>query len=139
MAKTGRPRKLINKEMFENLCEIQCTQHEICTVLNVDDKTLTKWCKETYGMSFSETYAQKREGGKASVRRMQFLTAQDGNPTMQIWLGKQMLNQTDKTEEELEKIKADTEYVKAKTKLIKGVEKDTGLMESLIEALKKGE
>lgn len=36
--------------------------------------------------------------GKASLRRMQFKSAEDGNVTMQIWLGKQMLGQRDKSE-----------------------------------------
>ena len=36
--------------------------------------------------------------GKASLRRMQGKSAQDGNVTAQIWLGKQMLGQRDKHE-----------------------------------------
>ncbi len=37
----------IDKKVFESLCAIQCTQQEICGVLDVDDKTLTSWCKAT--------------------------------------------------------------------------------------------
>lgn len=33
MARTGRPRKEINEKLFENLCAIQCTEKEICSVL----------------------------------------------------------------------------------------------------------
>jgi hypothetical protein len=33
--------------------------------------------------------------GKASLRRMQFKAAEDGNVTMLIWLGKQFLGQKD--------------------------------------------
>jgi len=36
--------------------------------------------------------------GKASLRRMQFVNAKNGNVTMQIWLGKQYLEQRDKHE-----------------------------------------
>ena len=32
MARTGRPRKEINEKLFENLCAIQCTEKEICSV-----------------------------------------------------------------------------------------------------------
>ena len=94
--KGGRPLKDINKHTFESLCQIQCTQEEICAVLDVTDKTLTNWCKETYdGLSFSEVFAIKREAGKASLRRNQWKTAEK-NPTRQIWLGKQYLGQRDK-------------------------------------------
>lgn len=91
---TGRPRKPISKRQFEELCKIQCTEAEICAVLDVDDKTLSDWCEREYGASFSEVFRQKREGGKTSLRRAQWLAAtSDRNPTMLIWLGKQRLGQ----------------------------------------------
>ena len=43
----GRKKKKISKSQFEELCKIQCTQEEICLVLDVADKTLTQWCKDT--------------------------------------------------------------------------------------------
>lgn len=97
----GSLRKKINKRQFEELCRIQCTQEEICAVLDVDDKTLTKWCKFTYNLSFSEIFAKKRKGGKASLRRTQWLIAYGGNASMAIWLGKQYLGQTDKVDQSL--------------------------------------
>ena len=93
----GRPRKEISQKQFEQLCAIQCTQEEICSVLDVSDKTLTKWCLEVYGLAFSEVFKEKRCLGKASLRRSQWKLAEK-NPTMSIWLGKQYLNQTDKQE-----------------------------------------
>ena len=42
----ARPKKVINQKQFESLCAIQCTQEEICNVLDVCDETLTRWCKE---------------------------------------------------------------------------------------------
>lgn len=95
----GRPKKEINQKQFESLCAIQCTQEEICGVLDVDDKTLSKWCQETYEMSFSEVFRQKRQGGKASLRRNQWRMSET-NPTMAIWLGKQYLGQRDNVEDE---------------------------------------
>ena len=49
-------------------------------------------------MNFSDYLPQKALAGKASLRRTQWKTATGGNPTMQIWLGKNMLGQTDKQE-----------------------------------------
>ena len=97
----GRPKKEIDKRMFEELCKIQCSEAEICAVLDIDDKTLTRFCKEEYGKSFSEIFSQKRLGGFASLRRSQYLLATKGmNPSMLIFLGKNWLGQTDKPKEE---------------------------------------
>lgn len=93
----GRPRKYIDKEQFEKLCFLQCTLIEFEGFLDVDNVTLEKWCKETYGMGFSEVFKLKRGNGKVSLRRSQWQLAQT-NPTMAIWLGKQWLGQTDKQE-----------------------------------------
>lgn len=93
----ARPHKEIDREQFEKLCKIQCTQKEICNVLNVSDKTLNAWCKRTYHKkSFSEVFSEKRLEGKASLRRMQFKVAEEGNVTMLVWLGKQWLGQSEK-------------------------------------------
>ena len=91
----ARPKKVINQKQFESLCAIQCTQEEICNVLDVTDKTLTRWCNEVYDLSFSEIYEQKRDIGRMSLRRNQFKLAEGGNTTMQIWLGKQVLKQSE--------------------------------------------
>lgn len=93
----GRPKKQIMPEQFEALCKIQCTEEEICSVLGIDEQTLINWCKETYGVTFSKIFKEKKLGGKASLRRMQWKLAEK-NSTMSIWLGKQYLGQTDKTE-----------------------------------------
>ncbi|MEL7610846.1 MAG: hypothetical protein AAGU74_15240 [Bacillota bacterium] len=93
----GRPKvEWGDKEwkIFEELCNIQCTMQEICRVLGVTDKTLTRLVKEKYGTSFSAAYRKFAEGGKASLRRYQFNLAQK-NATMAIWLGKQYLGQRD--------------------------------------------
>lgn len=93
--KGGRPKKQIDKKAFENLCNLQCTKDDICGFFDIHEETLTRWCHDTYGMGFSDIYKRKSAGGKISLRRMQFKTAENGNATMQIWLGKQYLEQTD--------------------------------------------
>lgn len=93
--KGGRPKVELDHNIFEELCHIQCTRDEICSVLNVTHDTLDTWCKRTYGEGFSPCYKKYSEGGKKSLRRMQWALAEK-NPAMAIWLGKQYLNQTDK-------------------------------------------
>jgi hypothetical protein len=90
----GRPKKEIDKATFEKLCGLQCTKEEFCGFLNVTDKTLENWCRETYGQGFSEVFRQKRSSGKVSLRRAQFKLAKK-NASMAIWLGKQYLGQRD--------------------------------------------
>lgn len=91
----ARPKKNINKKQFEAMCAIQCTKEEICSVLDVTEKTLQNWCKEEYGNDFSRIFKQKRNGGKTSLRRNQWKLAEKGNSTMQIWLGKQIIGQSE--------------------------------------------
>lgn len=87
----ARPKKEINQEIFENLCQINCTEEEVCAVLSVTDKTLARWCKETYQESFSEVYKRFAQSGKTSLRRAMWKNALKGNTTMQIWLSKNVL------------------------------------------------
>ncbi len=90
----ARPQKEINKQQFEKLCGLQCTQEEICGFFDVTDKTLQSWCKRTYKKGFSEVFKEKRGLGKISLRRNQFKLSEK-NATMAIWLGKQYLDQHD--------------------------------------------
>ena len=65
----ARPKKIINQKQFERLCAIQCTQEEICNVLEVSEKTLINWCQEVYNESFSKGFRQKKELGRMALRR----------------------------------------------------------------------
>lgn len=97
MAKMGAPEKEIDKKIFENLCGIQCTLEEVCAAFDVTDKTLNKWCKNTYGVTFSEVFKVKRELGKVALRRAGFKMAQK-NPAVHIFYAKNHLGMTDKVE-----------------------------------------
>ena len=90
----ARPRKEIDKKNFEGLCAIQCTQEEICQFFNVTDKTLTAWCRRTYGAGLSEVFAQKRGIGRISLRRAGFEMAKK-NPAVHIFYAKNFLGMTD--------------------------------------------
>ena len=48
-------------------------------------------------MTFTEIWEMKSSLGKISLRRIQFKQAET-NPSMAIWLGKQILGQTDQVE-----------------------------------------
>lgn len=87
----------INKKEFENLCSLMCTEVEIADFFDVSEDSLERWCNNTYGETFAETFKKKCSKGKMSLRRYQFEQAKT-NPTLSIWLGKQWLGQSDKIE-----------------------------------------
>lgn len=61
-------------------------------------------------MTYGQIYEQKKGLGKISLRRKQLQTALAGNPALLIWLGKNLLKQSDKvevTEGELEHVEPD--------------------------------
>ena len=102
--KVGRPPKEFDQKNFESLCQIQCTEEEICQFFSCSEKTLNKWCREKYGANFSQVFRDKRGVGKISLRRAQFQAAINGNASLLIWLGKQYLGQSESagTEEKKE-------------------------------------
>ena len=89
----GRPKKEIDYTAVEKLANIQCTQEEIASFLELSVRTLQR------DEEFCRIYKKGQDNGKMSLRRMQFKLA-DKNPTMAIWLGKQYLKQKDNIEVE---------------------------------------
>lgn len=83
---------------IEYMALIHCTQKEIAGVMNVDEDTLNRLIKVRYGLSFSGWYEKYSANGNMSLRRAQFKSAEGGNTSMQIWLGKQWLGQKDNVE-----------------------------------------
>lgn len=90
-------KKLIDFDLLDDLCALQCTGEECAAIFKIDYDTLNARVKEETGLSFSDYFKQKRVAGKVSLRRSQFLLAKS-NPAMAIFLGKNILDQTDKTE-----------------------------------------
>ena len=97
----GRPKKEIDYDMVEKLANIQCTQEEIASFLEISVRTLQR------DDEFCRIYKKGQENGKMSLRRMQYKLAEK-NTAMAIFLGKQYLGQRDNVEvkspEELNKV-----------------------------------
>ena len=91
----GQPEKEINLKQLETLCQLQCTDEEIGAFFGVSRKTIERRKERE---DFRETMQQGKLKGLVSLRRAQFQSALNGNATLQIWLGKQMLGQRDKYE-----------------------------------------
>lgn len=101
--KGGRPSKLQPDDktikQIETLSGISCTKADAAAVLGVCRETFEKFLG-THKKA-SDAWEQGKGLGRVSLRRMQWETAKR-SVTMQIWLGKQMLGQTDKVEEKVE-------------------------------------
>ena len=90
----ARPKKYnIDTEQVEKLAGLGCTNTEIASFFGCSPDLLEK--------NYSEFLTKGRDKGKIRLRQLQFKAAEKGNVTMLIWLGKQVLGQTDKQEVEL--------------------------------------
>lgn len=89
---TGRPKKEIDKKIFENLCGLQCTLEEIAGVFDCSVDTIERWCKREYRETFAEVYKKHSAKGKTSLRRIQFKLAEK-SAAMAIFLGRNYLGQ----------------------------------------------
>jgi hypothetical protein len=92
----GRPKAKIDENLVLQFASLGCTVKEIAAYFNVTDDTIIN--------RFSDVLAKGRSNLKMSLRQMQIKSAKNGNVVMQIWLGKQMLDQSERTVIDLKKI-----------------------------------
>lgn len=90
----GRPRKVIDYKLLDSLCQIQCTGEEVASILEITYDHLDETIKIDKGIGFVEYLKQKSDCGKASLRRRQWKLSET-NPAMAIFLGKNLLKQSD--------------------------------------------
>jgi len=86
----ARPLKKVDTQAIAKLAQLHCTFEEIAEFCEVSTKTLQR--------NYVHLIKKGREMGRISLRRAQFEKALSGNVVMQIWLGKQHLDQKDKQE-----------------------------------------
>tara|TARA_B100000214_G_C23848438_1_gene572218 strand:- start:259 stop:564 length:306 start_codon:yes stop_codon:yes gene_type:complete len=88
----ARPKKYkIDHQEVEKLASYGCTNTEIAEFYGCDESLIRK--------SFSEYLTKGRAKGKIRLRQLQWKSAEKGNVSMQIFLGKNILGQKDKLEE----------------------------------------
>ena len=91
MARRGTTAHIDIPEL-EKLCAMQCTDEEIAAWFGVTRKTIERRRKVS---KFAEIMDRGKAKGRISVRRMQMKLLEQGNATMGVWLGKQILGQVD--------------------------------------------
>ena len=96
----GRPKKYnVDLKVVEQMASYGCLLPEIASVLNIPERTVRR--------QGNEAYARGKAGMKCRLRKAQFDSAVSGNVQAQIWLGKQILNQTENgtfSEDELQDV-----------------------------------
>jgi hypothetical protein len=83
----GENKKVIDPKEVEKLASIGMKNSEIAEFLDIDDSTL--------GYNFKQQLTKGRHNLKVSLRRAQLSLALSGNATLLIWLGKNILGQSD--------------------------------------------
>jgi predicted transcriptional regulator len=83
----------LNLKLVRDLASIGCSTVEIAAVLGVSARTVQRRCRTEIDAG--------HEMLKVSLRRWQYSKAKEGNTTMLIWLGKQLLGQKDVSRIEL--------------------------------------
>lgn len=83
----GMTKRVVFDEDVYKLAAMGCSNAEIARWFSIDENTLT--------YNFSEILAKGREQLKQSLRRAQIKLALSGNATMLIWLGKNILGQSE--------------------------------------------
>lgn len=92
--KMGRPQIHIDKNVFEELCSIQCTEEEIAKVFRCSIDTVNNWCKREYGQTFSDVYKIYSVDGKIALRRRLFKMSEK-NAAVLIFLTKNIFGYRD--------------------------------------------
>ena len=88
----ARPKKYhIDTEQLQKLAKLGCTNKEMGDFFGCSADLLEK--------SYSEFLTKGRAEQKMRLRQLQWKSAENGNVTMQIFLGKNILGQQDKLEE----------------------------------------
>ena len=91
----GRPKTNLDLADLEKICRLNCTMPEIAAFFDIPLRTLED--KYTNDEAVRRSIDKGRNQGKLSLRRKQLqILDETNNPTMAIWLGKQLLGQRDK-------------------------------------------
>lgn len=89
---------VIDWDRVSDLLRAGCSGVGISGLLGIHENTLYLRCQKELRMDFVALRQQKVAEGNSLLEEKQFKAAMEGDRTMLIWLGKQRLNQTDKSD-----------------------------------------
>lgn len=94
----GRPEKEIKWDVLDGILQFGATLIDCSEILGHAEDTIQRRIKKDFKMTFSEYRHRKMARMRMKLLQKQYDVAINGNVTMLIWLGKQHLGQSDKTE-----------------------------------------
>lgn len=106
----GRPRKELEDitvdgwQLLDSLVLWSAHSEYIAEQLGISEDTLSKRIKEKHGVTFTEYRNKVKEKLRINLAKKQYDVAMAGNVSMLIWLGKNELGQSDKTENREDKV-----------------------------------
>jgi len=84
----ARPRITVDVKLVEDLARLHVPKTEIAAIVGCSVDTLDR--------RYAAIIDKGNAAGRTKLRRLQMEAAERGNVTMLIWLGKQMLGQSDR-------------------------------------------
>jgi hypothetical protein len=84
---------IIDYGIVERSAAVGCSREEIASVLGVARSTFYLWIDKDEALR--DALDNGAAKGRATLRRLQWKGAEEGNATMLVWLGKQLLGQRD--------------------------------------------
>lgn len=96
---SGRKRCEVDWKVVDHFLTCGCTGTQVAAKLGISPDTLYLRVKEEFKMDFTAYMQEKRATGETLVKEAQFDEAvRKRNTSMLIWVGKQMLGQSEKQE-----------------------------------------
>jgi len=96
MENPGRPKADIPWNIVDDYLRAHCDGMAIAGILGISADTLYRRCQQDNNIGFEAYSRTKKAEGDELLRKKQMDTALDGNVAMQIWLGKQYLEQKER-------------------------------------------
>jgi len=129
--KMGAPKKEFDWELVDSLLRLNASLEYTCEelikrdnkeinikTLNAKKKFVERRIRERFNLTFVDYRDKRLEPKRLNLFKKQFDVAMSGNVTMLIWLGKQLLGQTDVEKSEVKRISNEIDDINEKVNLL---------------------
>ncbi len=127
----GAPKKFFDWDFVDSLLRLNASLEYICEelikrenqeinikTLNAKKKFVERRIREKFDLTFVDYKSKRLEPKRLSLFKKQYDVAMSGNVTMLIWLGKQLLGQTDVEKSEVKRISNEIDDINEKVNLL---------------------
>jgi AraC-like DNA-binding protein len=97
----GRPKKELDWKVLDSILQFGATLIDCAEMCEMSDDSIQRRIKDEYGCTFTEYRNRKMSRMRVKLLQKQYESAMAGNTALLIWLGKQHLGQSDKTQHDI--------------------------------------